>query len=523
MRLFFLCFFLVWGFSSPVDASVGDDDWHEVRSSNFQIFTNGDTGEVKALAGELERFRSLVMLISGTSTSNGGIPYRIYATRNRGDFKQFFSQFNVVGVFTPSVRGHYSVIDLSARTADRQGRPVRGADVYLKHEYVHFVLRGGSRVRYPYWYEEGFAEYLSTLEYEDGEVSVGFPVIGRHMSLNREFGIASVDSLLDSTRLDRTVSTETLYAQGWLLVYYLHSDPALSAKVMDYLKRYDETGNSRAAFNEVFALDQAILRRKLTKLAESGRYAYRKFRPKEPLPEPVVTVRSLSPAETWLTLADVLSHFRSGTKDYDEVAEFYRKALERDPLNRNALAGMANLALDKNDLAGAAALLAQVPSDAGEPAVLIARGKLSFARAMAAAPSRREAAMEGIARARNHYLDALSKDPHSAEAFFNYGLTYLGSTEEPREGLLALQEASRLVPSDSWVSGCLAVMQLQAAQFDEARKLAERVATVTASREAEGRARQVASLAAQRDSEGGRALAEALVRKVLSGKPEDDG
>jgi hypothetical protein len=503
-------------------AGVADQDWHEVRSDNFQIFTNGNVDEVKTLARELEFFRGVVIAMAGSQNMNSSIPFRIFAVSNRGDFKQFFSQFMVVGVFTPSVRGHYAIIDLSAKTVDRKGKPVRGADVYLKHEYVHYILRGGSRVRYPYWYEEGFAEYLSTLEYENGDVRVGYPVVSRHMSLNQEFGMAGVERLLTSTRLDRTISTDTLYAQGWLLVHHLHSQPGLAPRIMEYLTRYNQTGDSLTAFNEVFQMDLGALNRELAKTARRGNYTYSSFRLKESLPEPAVTTRALTQDETRLHLAEVLAHFRGRNKDFKEVTGFYRDVLARDPANRDALAGLATLALETADVRGAAALLASIPHDALDVPVLIARGRLAYASAMEAAATRADAAPDGIGTARDYFLDALRQNPKAAEAFFYYGLTYLGSTEAPREGLMAFREAALLVPSDSSIGAYHALMQLQAGEFEAARVLAERMESEGGDKQLAEFCRRIAAAARDQSAAAGRALADEHLKELLSGKPEEE-
>ena len=41
------------------------------------------------------------------------------------------------------------------------------------HEYVHFVLRNGAATRYPAWYDEGLAEFLSTVSMQDEQVVIG--------------------------------------------------------------------------------------------------------------------------------------------------------------------------------------------------------------------------------------------------------------------------------------------------------------------------------------------------------------
>ena len=47
------------------------------------------------------------------------------------------------------------------------------------HEYVHFVLRNGAATRYPGWYDEGLAEFLSTVSMQGEQVAIGTIPAGR--------------------------------------------------------------------------------------------------------------------------------------------------------------------------------------------------------------------------------------------------------------------------------------------------------------------------------------------------------
>jgi thioredoxin-like negative regulator of GroEL len=480
------------------------------------ILTNGDPDEVAELARELEHFRSIVMILTGVARLADQVPFRIIAVAGRGDFKEIFSQFNAVGVFSPSLLGHYAVIDLSARSISASGRPVKGAAVYLKHEYVHFILRGGSSVVYPYWYEEGFAEYLSTLEYEDGSVRVGFPVVMRQVSLTRDLGLAGVENLLRSTRHNRTINTELLYAQGWQLVHYLHMNPETAPKIVDYLKRYGETGDSVAAFKETFGLDLSSLHRDLSKTAERGRYNYATVSLKQPLPIPQVTVRPLSSVAARLEIAEVLTHFRSDDKDFEDVAEIYRDIQASEPGNPDIAIGLAELALRQGDPRGAAAAMASLPDDVSGNQVLVQRAKVTFALAMAEASGRAHADAQAVEQARQQLFEAIKDDPTQADALFAYGLTYLGSDEPARDGMIALREAWRLLPSHPSVGVHYALLQLQAGEFDAAADLASHLAALSDSEEMLKLTARIVELAGQRNAEGARVFGEQVLQRHLS-------
>jgi tetratricopeptide (TPR) repeat protein len=518
MRRFRLpwAFLLIACWSAPAGAALDDQTWHEVRSENFLILTNGDLDEVRQLAVDMEHFRRVVMLLTNVKNVDTGVPLRIFALRHRGDFRRFFAQMSVVGALSTSLRGYYAIIDLSSKNPDARGRRVRAGDGILKHEYVHFVLRGASRVRYPYWYEEGFAEYLSTLKVEGDEVQVGFPVVGRHAALQNPFGLSRIENLLTSTRSERTVDTQTLYAQGWLLVHHLLADPALAAKMVDYLTLYNQTGESLGAFRTVFQLDLDDLQRTLTRRAENGRYGYTKLKLTKPLDVPEVTARPMARTEARLMLAAALRHFDGSDEEAEEVRGLYERVLRDEPGNERALAGLADLALDDGDLATATALLARAAQGSTDEAVLIARGDLALAQAALGAADAAGVPADLLWRARDRYMDVLQRNPRSAEAFFSYGLTYLGSVEEPREGLVAFREARLLVPADTGLFQAL--MLLQAGEFDEAARLAAELRLHTERNDLAALGAEIAAHAAARDASAGRALAFRTLKRHLAGE-----
>ncbi|MBI1180948.1 MAG: tetratricopeptide repeat protein [Alphaproteobacteria bacterium] len=514
----FLLAFCVFG-GRPARADLDDHVWQEIRSEHFRIFTNGDVDVVRDLAGDLENFRRIFMLMTGKTNVDSPVPFTIIAVVNRNEFDEFFAQPFVAGVFGGNLLGSHAVIDLSTRRPDRNGKPVLAADLIIKHEYVHFLLRTTSRIRYPLWYEEGFAEFLSTAEYDHGDVMVGMPVVDRHISLSSDFGLSSMDHLLASTHADRQVRTDILYAQGWLLVHHLMTTPDLLAKFVDYLKRFDETGDSVASFRAVYGDKTDEIQHDLVREARRGRYHYITLTPKTPFPEPKVSVHPVSQTEIRLQIAEALPVFGRDDERLQKVRELYERVLAGEPDNARAIAGLAHLLLRKGDLDAAAAMLARLPEQTEDESALTARGDLALAQAVwrALDPSL-------LQRARECYMAVLRRNNQSAEAFFSYGLTYLGSDENPKEGLLAFDQATYLVPGDLDAAMFYGLLQLQAGHFAEATKL-ERHVVVAGTPSSVAIARQVLALAGQRDAAGGRELAGSVLALQVAGRfegPEGD-
>lgn len=527
MRLFLHVTLIVCGlWATPALADMTDDTWHEVRSDNFQIYTNGDVKKVKALARDLELFRASVMLFIGSRNLTGDMPFHIIALRSQSDIKRFMTEgpgrgLQWGGQFASTVRGNYALIEMSGKEYNVKGGTASVAARTIKHEYVHYILRGNSRIRYPYWYEEGFAEYLSTLQYENGEVLLGFPIASWHFSLNNSGGKAQVEALLRATRKNDAVNMRALYGAGWLLVHHLHDVPELSTKIVTYLSEYDRSGDSLGAFNKVFQLDLDALTVELARKASRGKYGYRRLPLKAPLAEPRVMETRVPLADAQLIVADALRIFRRDETGVADATAIYEGVLKQDTGNPRAVAALADMDLQQNRSAAAEARLAAVPATVDAVPILIARGDLLLEKAFAAAETSSELSPELLEQARAHYIAALQKDNRSAEAFYSYGLTFLAASSDLQEGVVALQEASRLVPSSSELVLLHATMLLVAGEFDKAAELSTTAEQLTESQNGRAFAQTVHMLAEEQDANAGRGLAFAFVKQLLSTTPQE--
>lgn len=503
-----------------------DDAWYEIRSDNFQIYTNGDVQKVKALARDLELFRASVMLFIGARNLTSDMPFHVIALRSQSDIRRFVPErpgrgLQTKGQFASTVRGNYALVDTSGQEFTVKGGRVSVAERAIKHEYVHYILRGNSRIRYPYWYEEGFAEYLSTLEYENGEVRLGFPIANWHFSLNASGGKAEVENLLRATRTNNAVGLRALYGEGWLLVHHLHDVPELAQKIVPYLSEYDRTGDSLGAFNKIFQLDLEELTKELAKKSSRGKYGYRRLPLKTPLAEPRVTETRVALADAQLLVADALRTFRRDETGIADATEIYEGVLKSAPGNPRAVAALADIDMQQSRVMAAEARLAAVPATVDAVPILIARGDLLMEKAFSGAETPSELSPDLLEQARAHYIAALQKDNRSAEGFYSYGLAFLAAPGDPKEGVIALGEASRLVPSNDQIMLIHAIMLLVAGEFDKAAELATTVEQLMESPNGRAIVETIKALAEDGEAQAAKEMAFVFLKEMLAKKPQE--
>jgi hypothetical protein len=97
-----------------------------------------------------------------------------------------------------------------------------GTDTVLLHEYAHHLMMQAIDTPYPEWLVEGFAEFMSTAQFErDGSVGIGLPANHRyHALINGES--LPLETIL-SGRYDKITveQRESIYGRGWLLTHFL--------------------------------------------------------------------------------------------------------------------------------------------------------------------------------------------------------------------------------------------------------------------------------------------------------------
>ena len=197
---FLFLVFLV-GLVSPANAADTEEyDWVEVTSPNFVLYSNQKSGRALELINSLETFRAAVTSITTIETKKSSIPTKTFVFRDRKGFRRTtgFNK-NFAGFFRTGLRNN----TIAMRETD-------GSEIDLiLHEYVHFLVRNQNQLNYPKWFDEGFAEYLSSTKETKGALRIGEPDRGRIQWLSSHSWLPFERQWLKRFRCSKTSRTES--------------------------------------------------------------------------------------------------------------------------------------------------------------------------------------------------------------------------------------------------------------------------------------------------------------------------
>ncbi|MCL6544790.1 MAG: hypothetical protein K6T61_06155 [Bryobacteraceae bacterium] len=216
-------------------------DWHRVSTPHFELVSRYDPALAGPLLGELEWARAVL------EESFGGNPrpdrrVLIYIPDSPYEFEQN----------SPSAwaTGFYAQLPYRDVIVLRQWSRARQA---LLHEYTHLMLRrqGG---RYPAWFEEGLAEYFSTLRMEN-QGPVAGEAIPNSLSLLRQAGWLPLSYFLEAEsprELNSQAVAGRFYAQSWLYVHMLRLSPAYKDRFSQFQNLLAEQVSTEQALSRVY-------------------------------------------------------------------------------------------------------------------------------------------------------------------------------------------------------------------------------------------------------------------------------
>lgn len=204
--------FAAVGVIGPVNAVT----WFEYRSKNFILYSDVSQRKAKKVVRQLERFRYGALKFTGKENHPENSPVTFLYFGKRDDIGKLTGpeRKNVLGYFVetwdgPLLVGWSSNWSLSGKNV-------------AYHEYVHHLMRNHDHLRYPRWYEEGFAELLSSAQLRGDSMAIGHAPEWRLYALGeRGSGRVSLRDLLNPNFLQTKDNANEFYAESWLLTHYL--------------------------------------------------------------------------------------------------------------------------------------------------------------------------------------------------------------------------------------------------------------------------------------------------------------
>ena len=321
----------------------------EVRSPNFSVITDAGEHRGREVALRFEQMRSAF----GTFTKshvNIPVPLQIIAFRNTKEMRQVAPLFHgkptqLAGLFQGGPDRTFIMLDMS----------VDNPWSTVFHEYAHQLMNGNLPLDFDPWFEEGFAEYFSSIEVDGGQAYIG-KIPREDYLILRRVGMMKVADLFKVVQYSETYNDSgsartTFYVQSGMLVHYIY-DHQLLANVAAYFEaKVNKHASVEDAIQQAFGMSAAQLDRTLRDYLVAGRSLYYPIPVPPEISETNYTTWPLTTADAAAVLADIHLH----SPDYQEkaIGEF-EAILKSDPSNAAALRGLGYAYLQKQDFTKAA-------------------------------------------------------------------------------------------------------------------------------------------------------------------------
>ena len=372
------------------------------------------------------------------------------------------------------------------------------------HEYVHFVLRNGAATRYPAWYDEGLAEFLSTVSMQGEQVVIGTIPVGREQWLLYGSPMSLRQMMTVDEAYDEAVRTpQRFYAQAWTLTHFFHvadrvGFPKRRAQLTDYIARLNRGEPPDSACQNAFGTDFESLDKEFMQYLAKGKLPYLGVPPARLAIPQQVRTQPLPEAERRYLLGDLALALG---EDWRGEAEFwFRLAVQAEPGSGRANAALARVEQSREQAdAHFARALALAEND---PEVQRHYAEAMLARASADGDDR----TASIQLARRAFRRSIQLDPGQVSAYAGLGRSYVVAPKlgDPGEGLAALETARERLPADHSIAFDSAKLEVKAGSAERARSILARMSRPThgdplvgAERDSLGEVRVSAGLPAQ--------------------------
>jgi len=276
----------------------------EIKSENIIFY-----GDVKAEDGErlvrnLETYRAVILAMTNIKNRPDATPLKIYAFKNEKTLSKFADRRGIAGIYTQGADGPVFL------TVSKGGfKDDKWSSQVALHEYSHHVLHALSRDNYPRWYDEGFANYLSTFNIKKDIVTIGAPKANHGASLKDLPWMDATKVLSAIRRYPRTRRMDKFYGQSWLYVHYMQNTPELSKKLPTYLEALKTQKDPLKAFENSFGISIDEFHKSARLYWNKNAFPVASFKASPKLLEHEIVIRDLTDEEMELSFARVKLNF----------------------------------------------------------------------------------------------------------------------------------------------------------------------------------------------------------------------
>lgn len=445
---------------------VAKQKWFIAESPNFTVIADGGEKKAVKLAQNLERFRAMFELLSNFKLDETIRPVKVYATKRESTYEFFRGNSknlkNTSGFFSDRISGNYSAIRLYGNGSQLST---------LFHEYTHYLNSNLSSENSPYWYNEGAAEYLEKTEFKDDRIILlGRPNM-QHLANINHMRWMPLDKLLNTTHINSKNRNERyqIYSQGWLLVHYFESDSTRTTHKKKFLKLLLEGVKPNDAIEQSTGLSFSDFEKELKKYSRKRKFNYSKITLTSPLAVTDIPIRKLKQDEALYHIGEFALQVWG---DFKLSKPFFEKAIEINPRNANALAGLANTYLGHDDVKMTELISKAKSIEPNNAWVATISGHLNSRRMKASTDDKQK--IKYWNQAVRDYNIAINSGKINVEAITAAANLYF-KKDRYKSALGLLETAYTLAPNNNSIRRRLIALYLASDEKDQAQNIANKV------------------------------------------------
>jgi tetratricopeptide (TPR) repeat protein len=220
--IFFITFALLLLCAPLAPARSDQPHWIRVNSSHFSVVTDADESKGHDVAARFEQMRLVFGQLLARTRINMSEPIDIIALRSDDEYSKVVPNRQgpaiAMGFFIPGSDRDYFVLNLSKEESWRA----------VSHEFALVFLNYNYPPTQP-WFDEGFAEYFSSLRFDNKQAQIGGDPESFTEILNSTPWLSIPDLFATHRDASQESSHHTLfYAQSWIVMHYLLRQDKLS-------------------------------------------------------------------------------------------------------------------------------------------------------------------------------------------------------------------------------------------------------------------------------------------------------
>jgi len=449
--------------------SAAGQKWVEILSPHFAVATDAGDSRGRDIALRFEQMRAIFGQLISKDKVNTPVPLQIVAFRGSQELRRLAPLYNgkpvqLAGFFARGDDRSYIGLDLSAEN--------RWEAVF--HEYAHSLLNGNYPPTDP-WFDEGMAEYFSTIQLASGMVELGkAPADSLELLQHtRWIPLAELFRVQPQSRTYNEGDQRSMfYAESWVVVHYLETTQKMASAAAYFDLVRSKRVPVEQAITQAFGMAPPQLQKDIEKYLSSSRAVYRRYK----LPLELESVhsyqsRSLPSIESQAMLADFAVH---SPGHEDQGIQELQQMVDHQPNDAPAQRSLGYAYLRKNNFAQAGAHFSRAAAlDSKDPWVFYYSALLRSREALA---SGQKPPFEAMVASQRDLHRAIALNPQFADAYHLLGIAEMatGNYESAIQDLVAAVEMS---PRDERYLANLGNAYLMARQWDAAKTILEQVRT----------------------------------------------